>query len=322
MRKKICRLFLFGFLFAWMVSLFAQSSPIIIDTDAAIDDMQAITYLLNQPSVNILAISLDSNGEANCISGLQHIAGLLTLMDRKTIPFACGTAPSLSSHEFPKQWRQEANTFLHIALPPSSLHPQNVTAAQLIINSLQASSQQVTIIELGTFSNLASAYQNKPQLLRKKITAIYSTGGNFKVSSSLKRYLPYPSWNYFIDPVAAKIMLQSKIPFYMATTEAFAILKVPYLYSALSIQTNSKATQLVHEILKRSQHDWFIADQFTAAWALHPEICDYQIIRTQILTQPTSLAGLTIVNQHGDPAYACLQPKSQLFYNVFVNGLK
>lgn len=322
MRKKTYRLFLCGFLFAWTVSLFAQTSPIIIDTDAAIDDMQAITYLLNQPSVNILAISLDSNGEANCINGLQHIAGLLTLMDRKTIPFACGdTAPS-RNRQFPKQWRQQTNTFLNITLPPSALHPQNVTAAQLIINSLQASSQQVTIIELGTLSNLARAYQSNPQLLRTKINAIYSTGGNFKKNSSLSLHRPHLTWNYFIDPISVKIILQSKIQFYMASNEGFPTLKVPYIYAPLAVKRDSKAAALVHEILKRSQNNWFIADQFTAVWAIHPEVCAYQIINTQILTAPPSLAGVTIASQHGEPVNVCLQPKPQLFYSIFLNGLK
>src|SRR5664279_2337328 len=62
---------------------------IIIDTDCAIDDMRAISLLLNRPEITIKAILL-SDGSLSPVEGVGKIMSLLAEFNIDTITVACG----------------------------------------------------------------------------------------------------------------------------------------------------------------------------------------------------------------------------------------
>ena len=65
---------------------------IIIDTDGAIDDMRAISYLLARPEITIKAILL-SDGSLPPVESAEKVASLLNEFNNDSIPLACGTNP-------------------------------------------------------------------------------------------------------------------------------------------------------------------------------------------------------------------------------------
>src|SRR5664279_242482 len=76
-------------------TIWAQPLPvklkhtIIIDTDCAIDDMRAISLLLNRPEITVKAILL-SDGSLSPSEGAGKVNSLLKEFNVGNIPIACG----------------------------------------------------------------------------------------------------------------------------------------------------------------------------------------------------------------------------------------
>lgn len=116
----------------------AKPIPVIIDTDLASDDIQAITYILHQPQFAVKAITISSTGEVSCKHGLHILNGILTYLDKRHIPIACGQAKNFSRqpNKFPAIWVKRANNFLGIKLPTSRDIVVKPSATKLITSIL------------------------------------------------------------------------------------------------------------------------------------------------------------------------------------------
>lgn len=85
---------LFSVIF-FTVNLGSQPLPVklkhsvIIDTDCAVDDMRAISFLLARPEITINAILL-SDGSLPPTEGVVKINSLIHEFDKRNIPIACG----------------------------------------------------------------------------------------------------------------------------------------------------------------------------------------------------------------------------------------
>ena len=67
-----------------------DTMKVIIDSDGAFDDMKAILYLLQQPDVEIGAITFSGTGIAHCPAAAENASALLERIDGPDIPIACG----------------------------------------------------------------------------------------------------------------------------------------------------------------------------------------------------------------------------------------
>ncbi len=83
-------------LLAWaaLATALAQTSPILIDTDAGSDDFMAVALLLSDPGVPIDAITV-VNGLAHVDSGARNMGRLLDLAGRGRVPVFAGRSTPL-----------------------------------------------------------------------------------------------------------------------------------------------------------------------------------------------------------------------------------
>src|SRR5579859_7348082 len=94
------------------------ATPILIDTDAGLDDIMAVALLLSQPGVTIDGITV-VNGLAHVDAGARNMGRLLDLAGRKRVPvFAGRSQPLRGTAEFPAEWRKIADDLLGVPLPP------------------------------------------------------------------------------------------------------------------------------------------------------------------------------------------------------------
>jgi inosine-uridine nucleoside N-ribohydrolase len=105
-----------------------DSTLVIVDSDGAFDDIKAILYLLEQPDVDILALTFSGTGVAHCPAAAANSAALLERIDAPDIPVACGrTTPVAGANEAPEAWRNAADTLGNVALPePLATSPKMV----------------------------------------------------------------------------------------------------------------------------------------------------------------------------------------------------
>ena len=162
----------------FVTSVAYTAKPFIIDTDAGIDDVIAILYLLQRPDIQIKAITIAADGSAHCKPALHNIHGLLQLAKHPNIPIACGmNKPMFGEHHFPVSILNESDTLAGTAKLLPHLRPDTQKdAVDLIIKTILEASEPITILAIGPLTNIAQALQKAPQI-KKHIKSIYIMGG-------------------------------------------------------------------------------------------------------------------------------------------------
>jgi pyrimidine-specific ribonucleoside hydrolase len=172
----------------------ALSSNIIIDTDCASDDLRAISLILSQPGISILAI-LTSDGSVEPIEGTQKVSSILEKFGKKDIPVATGSVLSGNNPE----WRS-FNTRLNWG-ESKETNRSTIASVSLLKNILINHDQKVSLVCLGPLTNIANLIREDKSLLTKIDRIIWY---NDSVS-------PLQGYNYDADKISADLVLRSDV---------------------------------------------------------------------------------------------------------------
>jgi inosine-uridine nucleoside N-ribohydrolase len=319
------RYVIFLSLLFYALSVVAKT-PVLIDTDLGPDDVQAIVYLLSQPSIKVEAITIAGDGEVHCQPGLHYLSNLLHYLGHSTIPIACGPKKPLSGdRQFPNIWRIQANHFFYVSIPKVTVskNTRSQFAPNLIKKILINSPQPVAFIELAPATNIAYLIQRNPKLVKDKIFVSYITG--FKLPLSIKKYnINFGShgtfsWNTWVDPKAASILLHSGIKQYYATDNV--LLRLYTTYTKYWKKPLSPEQWIITKIVNSpGEHNQFVGDQFTAAWFMHPTLCYPLPVKMDVRLVPPNV-GLSAIVHTGVQVYPCVKANGRLFVHFFNAGL-
>jgi pyrimidine-specific ribonucleoside hydrolase len=293
---------------------------IIIDTDMAIDDWAAMLYLLQQKNADVIGVTVTGAGEAHCNPGAQHAVDLIDITPQKGVPVACGDSEPMDGYfDFPAQWRKDADSFFDVPVPASNRHPDKRHAAQLLIDLLKKAKGKVKLVVIGNATNVAQALLKQPAI-KQKIERIYVMGGsiwakgNIIVPGFTDNYKNKTSeWNVMIDPVAARIVLQSGVPVTLVPLDGTNDVRVTR-QDALDFKQAAKTPggQFYSQILDKNggfidSGEYYFWDVLTAAVAIHPEYCRYQTLSVDVLvgysdkTNGNPLPGFSATRWDGKP---------------------
>ena len=92
----------------------------------------------------------------------------------------------------------------YLNLPESVSKVQDVNAVSWIVSTLMNSSEPVTLVPVGPLTNIASALRIEPRI-KDKIDEIVIMGGGYRETN----VVPGVEFNFWVDPDAAKIVLDS-----------------------------------------------------------------------------------------------------------------
>lgn len=211
-------------------------TKVIIDTDVDFDDYMAIVYLLQNPSVEVVAIAVTGCGAAHLSHGVANVANLLTLFGKQaeSIPILRGgSAPLRYSNVFPASVRSDADRHYDAAFPGVNPSPNIVDAQGWLSWYFLNTRDTVTVLSIGGGTNFGTLFLNAQadvqlqEAIKRGIEKIVMMGGNL-----LPEYIspgahgniiptlgddPYytnkvAEWNIFVDPLGAKIMFEFGIP--------------------------------------------------------------------------------------------------------------
>ena len=133
-----------------------DSALVIVDSDGAFDDIKAIVYLLEQPDVDILALTFSGTGIAHCPEAAANSAALLERIEAPDIPVACGrTTPLQGDNQAPQAWRDSADTLGGVTLPEPRDYSED-GAADLLTETIERADRNVTLVALGPLTNVAA----------------------------------------------------------------------------------------------------------------------------------------------------------------------
>lgn len=267
-------------------ALSQAKTPLIIDTDMAIDDWLAMIYLGHHPGTDILAVTVTGAGEAHCKPGSQNAVDLMDLTPARGVPVACGSEEPMDGfYEFPQPWRRDSDTFYGVALPRSNRRPLSDSAPDLLITKLKTAPRPVRVIILGNATNVALALAKAPEI-KSKIERIFFMGGtlwhpgNIIVPGFTDHYRnKVAEWNIMIDPIAARIVLRSGVPVTLVTLDGTKDQKVTRKdVDQFTTAAKTKGAKFFSQIFAKTA--WFVDsgeyyywDALTAGVAINPGFC-------------------------------------------------
>jgi purine nucleosidase len=179
---------------------------LVIDTDAGVDDAQAIMMALTHPGVNVEAITTVAGNTAVA----QVTANVFTILDlmKKEVPvFQGADCPLLPEHWYPEHSIHGEDGLGNLPnRPPTKRQPQNESAAVALVRLANRAPGQLTLVALGPLTNIALACRLDCTLASKIKRFVFMGGattafGNARLVTS--------EFNIFTDPEAAHIVLTS-----------------------------------------------------------------------------------------------------------------
>ena len=245
---------------------------IIIDTDCAIDDMRAISLLLNRPEITIKAILL-SDGSLSPVEGVGKIMSLLAEFNIDTITVACGDSlkgvnPAWRQFNRQISWGKE-----------SEKKVPGINAVDCLMEKLKNADEKVILVCLGPLTNIAHLI-SKDAGLESKVERIIWYNESVK---------PLKGFNYDCDKASADLVFKSNLridvisnlnkdnTFFdssmynvceQSKTKLAAVLK--YVYSQPEV------------IEKLKQNHFRLCDDLVALYITNPELFDINIITDKL----------------------------------------
>jgi pyrimidine-specific ribonucleoside hydrolase len=305
--------------------------PVIFDTDMAHEDMFAALFLLSHPNVDVRAITVSGTGESHCGPGVSHALGLVKLSGHETIPIACGPEkPLAGNHAFPADWRQTVDHAYGIEIPAGG-EASDLSASDLIIDTLQKSNEAITIVAVGPLTNIADALQKAPEI-SSKIKEIYIMGGAVEAkgnvgNSGVGIQNQYAEWNIYIDTKAANIVFKSGVPVVLVPLDATDDVPITRdFYKALDKNRNTPAAKLVYELLTANldfvdSGGFQFWDSLTAATFTDPSLVTFKELDLSVFEEEGPESGHVKQDPNGVKINVALSADQEKFERLFLTIL-
>lgn len=320
----------------------AKTMPLIIDTDLSQDDYVAILYLLLHDGVDIQAFTI-SEGIARVGPGYENLRRLLFMVGRDDIPIAMGQAePLRGDNTFPTYLHAPNEVLFRLLLPkPPIEFPPHADAAETIISVAQASSEPITLIGLGTMTNIAQALIDSPSLAAQFQSLVIS-GGAIHVPGNINADIPsHPNtvseWNLYIDPYANEVVFESGANIELYPLDVTSLDgPAPVLLSTEMVrQFVSMVNSRESHLMSRLMRVWLLTgiptestavpmwDLVVAVALTDPELCTkWEEFAIKITDEPQALAGQTRLQAGGVPnTAACMAGDQSTLDQALINVL-
>lgn len=285
-----------------------RAKPLIVDTDMGTDDWLALTYIAQNQNIDLLGVTIVGNGLAPCTHGPHNAKHLLRLSGRHSdTPIGCGSDWPLQGYaSYPTIWRQTGSDMMGEAPPVH--HAQTLKrypdGPALLARLLKEAQSPVSILAIGSMTNIATVIQAEPEL-KTKISRIISMGGAVDVPGNLRVHgftdqhtNTRAEWNFYIDPLAGKIVLESGIPITLVPLDATNKVPLTDAFVARTQQSQKTPTEsFVARIFQKikastTNGEYFHWDPLAAAVSVRPELCDkMQQIRLTVVASPGQDSG-------------------------------
>jgi len=196
------------------VSLSADATPVVVDTDLGGDDLVALAFLLRHPSVRVEAVTIAGTGLVGCDPGVDLVADLFTALHLDPVPVACGREEAgPGAAQLPQDWRDVAATGSGLPRSDTTLTPVRESAPELI-GSLAKEIDGLVVVALGPMTNLADLASARDELSR--LAGIHAMGGS--VGGPLLDGVA--EWNVAADPEAFATVLVTGVPLTVVPEDA------------------------------------------------------------------------------------------------------
>jgi pyrimidine-specific ribonucleoside hydrolase len=307
-----------------------DKTPIVIDTDMALDDWMAILYLLQRTDVEVLAVSVTGAGEVHCEPGIQHALDLLALAGSPEITVACGSeSPTEGDHAFPDWLRDNVDALAGLTLDPNPTAPFDGTAVELLINTIQESPEKVTLITLGPLTNVAEALEADPTII-ENLEMIYIMGGAVDVPGNVGFMVDgnaVAEANIYVDPHAAGVVFASGAPITLVPLDATNHVPITMdFYERLGEDHSTPEADFVYQALTTqvdfiNSGGYFFWDPLAAAIATDETLATIEERNLTVIEEEGAESGQTLEAETGSPIRVAVEANGEQFEAGFLDIL-
>mmetsp|Transcript_34640 Transcript_34640/g.60919 ORF Transcript_34640/g.60919 Transcript_34640/m.60919 type:complete len:316 (+) Transcript_34640:1756-2703(+) len=183
--------------------------PWIIDTDAGVDDAQALVIALKHPEIFNLAAITVLGGNVPLQQAARNVAEVLRVCGREDVPYYCGAERPLINHPNGAELYHGADGLhgyweaKHGDTLPTLKAPEPLHAVYAIVNAAKQN-KALNIVTIGPLTNLALALVLDPSLA-DKLNRVVIMGGSVHSKGNTT---PVAEYNIHEDPEAAHIVFE------------------------------------------------------------------------------------------------------------------
>jgi purine nucleosidase len=178
---------------------------LIIDTDTAGDDVFSILLALRQPDVRLEALTICNGNVAfeqqveNSLYTLEQAGRSWDVPVYPGCPLPMLRKPVDAAYVFGKDGMSDAN------FPKARQRPERRHAVDAIVDLVMQNPGEITILAQAPLTNIAVAYLREPRIARA-VRHLWIMGGT---DNAIGNVTPAAEFNFYVDPEAAKIVLNA-----------------------------------------------------------------------------------------------------------------
>lgn len=300
---------------------------VIVDTDAAADDLMAIAFLLSRGDVRLEAICIDT-GEAHPDAGARNVLRLLALAGRRDVPVYAGAGTPLpGGHEFPADWRRTADELPGITLPRAARSPEKQPAAAFLSARLRDARRPVDLLALGALTNIAAAIAGRaPAAIRELVImgGAVAVDGNLAAGGITTNHTA--EWNVYVDPEAARLVFASGVPIRLVPLDATSKVRIDRAFvTALQRRRATPLSRFVLQVLAGNREliedgSYFAWDPLAAVALVVPDVVRVRAAAIAI-SRTAGEEGRTLVTTGAPNARIAGDADAARFRDVFFSAL-
>ncbi len=183
---------------------------VIIDTDPGVDDALALMLAFNSPELKVEAITSVA-GNVGLELATENALKMLEFLGISDTPVAAGTSKPLLKRASDAYEFHGKTGLGEAVLPEPRLVRDPRTAVELIIEEANRLGKELTIVQIGPLTNIASVILAKPGIVNQ-IEGLVIMGGAFNLTTyGHGNANAVAEFNVWHDPEAAKIVFNSGI---------------------------------------------------------------------------------------------------------------
>jgi inosine-uridine nucleoside N-ribohydrolase len=285
-----------------------MSRQIILDVDTGTDDAVAILLAALHPDLDLIGVTTVS-GNVPVENTTDNTLRVLDLIDRSDIPVFPGLAHPIARRGFPGQRHFERGTKadmhgLSLPLPEARTGARPTSAVEYLLETLRATTEQLTLVAVGPQSNIATAVAIDPSI-KDAVGELVIMGG----AHAAGNVTASAEFNIWADPEAAAMVLSAgfarlTLVTLDATHQALVTRADCAALAALGTAAGRAAADLITNRIDaysashgaRIDQTAPVHDAVCVAYLLRPEIVTTRQLHVTVDTASSATVGRTIID--------------------------
>ena len=304
---------------------------VILDCDVGVDDALALILAFHSPELEVRAVT-GVSGNVPVDRVFENIQRVLSLIRPNSRPFIARGAEgplkgkAVYAHSFHgKDGLGEATILREEKEDPWKAFSGR--ADELIVEMARQDPEGMTLIATGPLTNVALALQRDPEGM-KGLREVVIMGGAVRSGGNIT---PFAEFNFFVDPLAAKIVLESGLPIILvpldATHQVFLTSEV-IEEKVNPIQTRFSAFVVeatgFHSIRRRFRPEaevFYLHDPLAVGVAIRPDLVRRERLALRVETGEGERYGQVTEAGEGPKIEVCLGVDAKEFLELFISRL-